>query len=419
VASKTKLPSDSLKSSASIPAPPLGGGFGRELANWLFPAFLAMILVGFVAIWKLGNSPGNSNPVRSLFIAMNAATCSGFNESPGLGSLNETGQGITLALIICGSLFSMIVGGLAVIRIARLSISDLELICTAVAVEFVALAVGTSLLWDSDRTPFQALFLAASAFGNCGLFIAGLPKPTDVPVHAVILPLSVLGGLGIPVLIEAWRAVIFHRKFSVHSSCVLTVSAWLYVGGLILLLAMNLAGRGTPSWTQIKDQLPGDSVLAIQSRTGGLAIARVSDLTIQARWLVVLLMAIGASPAGTGSGLKTTTLVELCRGPRKLLAGKSTGRSFGIAVVWLLVYMGMVMAAVLLLSYVYGPEPSDNILFNAVSGISNVGFTNTLVPDQKNILFAYCAIILLGRMAPLMVLWWMAESTADAELAIG
>jgi Trk-type K+ transport system membrane component len=130
-------------------------------------------------------------------------------------------------------------------------------------------------------------------------------------------------------------------------------------------------------------------------------------------------MAIGASPAGTGSGLKTTTLVELCRGPRKLLAGKSPGRSFGIVVVWLLVYIGMVMAAVLLLSYVYGPEPSDNILFNAVSGISNVGFTDSLVPDQKNILFAYCAIILLGRMAPLMVLWWMAESTADAELAIG
>jgi Trk-type K+ transport system membrane component len=112
---------------------------------------------------------------------------------------------------------------------------------------------------------------------------------------------------------------------------------------------------------------------------------------------------------------------DACRAlPRAAQApGKSTGRSFGIAVVWLLVYMGMVMAAVLLLSYVYGPEPSDNILFNAVSGISNVGFTNTLVPDQKNILFAYCAIILLGRMAPLMVLWWMAESTADAELAIG
>jgi hypothetical protein len=39
--------------------------------------------------------------------------------------------------------------------------------------------------------------------------------------------------------------------------------------------------------------------------------------------------------------------------------------------------------------------------------------------DQKGLFFAYSAIILVGRMAPLMILWWMADTTTDAELAVG
>jgi len=58
-------------------------------------------------------------------------------------------------------------------------------------------------------------------------------------------------------------------------------------------------------------------------------------------------------------------------------------------------------------------------LFNAVSAMSNVGFTVSPVPDQTSLFFAYSAIILVGRMAPLMVLWWMAETTEGGEVGIG
>jgi hypothetical protein len=39
--------------------------------------------------------------------------------------------------------------------------------------------------------------------------------------------------------------------------------------------------------------------------------------------------------------------------------------------------------------------------------------------DEKGLFFAYSAIILVGRMSPLMVLWWMADTTSDADLAVG
>jgi Trk-type K+ transport system membrane component len=117
--------------------------------------------------------------------------------------------------------------------------------------------------------------------------------------------------------------------------------------------------------------------------------------------------------------LKSTALVELARGTRRLLSGQAAGRPFAIAFVWLAVYLALALAATMLLAYVSGGDPADGVLFNAVSALSNVGFTAWPVPDEKGLFFAYSAIILVGRMAPLMVLWWMAETTSGAELAIG
>jgi trk system potassium uptake protein TrkH len=409
------------KSKSTPPAPALPpaivGGFGRDLSNWLFPAFLAMILLGFYCIWKFGSPAGNPNPVRALFIAMNAATLSGFNVSPGVGGLNDFGQWTALLLIIGGSLFTMIVGGLAVIRILRLPFTDGHLIRAAFIAQAAVLLIGTSLLWDSDRSPFQALFLAASSFGNCGLYIADVPRP--FLIHAVVLPLTILGGLGLPVLMEVYRTIVLRAKLSTHSKSVIVSSAWIYVIGLIFILLLNQAGRGFFTWDEFKSQLPSSSALTVESRTGGMGIIPMSDVTQPARWLMVVLMMIGANSAGTGSGLKATTLVELCRGTRKLLRGETPGRSFAIAFVWLAVYLGLALAAVLLLAYVSGSEPADNILFNALSALSNVGLTASPLLDEKGLFFAYSAIILVGRMSPLMVLWWMADTTSDADLAVG
>jgi trk system potassium uptake protein TrkH len=400
---------------APIPALPLGGGFGRDLANWLFPIFLLMIVAGFLAIWKIGSAAGNPNPVRALFLAMNCATLSGFSEGPGVGGLNNVGQWIAFLLIVGGSLFTMIVGGLAVIRIVRLPFTDMELITSAVIVEAIVLLVGSSLLWEVDRSPFQAMFLAGSSFGNCGQYVSNFPKP--ILIHAIVLPFSILGGLGLPVLMELWCAIVFRAKMSLHSKTVLAATAWLYILGLLLILGLNLAGH---SWTDvIARQLPDASILSVESRTGGLNLARIDTLSQPSRWILVVLMIIGASPAGTGSGVKTTTIVELAEGIKKLLRGESVNRSFAIAIVWIATYLGLLLGATLLLSHVSGNDSGDNTLFNAVSAMSNVGLTAAPVPSQKSVMYAYCAIILVARMAPLMILWWMAETTADAELAVG
>ena len=109
-------------------------------------------------------------------------------------------------------------------------------------------------------------------------------------------------------------------------------------------------------------------------------------------------MVIGASPAGSGGGLKTTTLAELVRGAYRLLNGQPVSRSLGIAMAWLGIYIAMVLGAAVLLSHLDSSAAADKVFFNAVSGVSNVGLSMTELPDEARLMYGYSAIMLLGRM---------------------
>ncbi|MGD1277095.1 MAG: potassium transporter TrkG [Tepidisphaeraceae bacterium] len=395
-----------------------GDAYGRWVVNWMFPCYLGMIAVGFWAIWWSGFPAGNRSAVRALFCAMNGATLTGFDQSPGLSGLNFFGQFVILIMMIVGTLFSLIAGSLAVTRIVRLPFTDDQVIYAAVGAQCLALLVGTGLLMIGDRTLFQAVFLAAAAFGNCGLSVGNLPNASSIATHAIVLPMTILGGLGLPVLMELIRAIRRRQRLSDHTRTVLVTSAWLYVVGfgLLFLLSVNLH---TLKWRWAADTAKADSVVSIESRTGGLPIVPIHGIGQSAQWIVIILMAIGASPAGTGGGLKTTTLAQLIRGTRRLLAGEQVSRSFGFAVAWLGIYAALVLGSAILLSHISRASNPDGALLNAVSGLSNVGFTLTQLPDMRSLLYGYCAIMLVGRVAPVMVLWWMADNTTEADVAIG
>ena len=86
---------------------------------------------------------------------------------------------------------------------------------------------------------------------------------------------------------------------------------------------------------------------------------------------------------------------------------------------WLASYAGIVLGAAMLLSYVIPEIGGDGALFNAISAASNVGLSQVEIPDRSNVYYALSAIMLMGRMAPPMILWWMVESKVETDLAIG
>jgi Trk-type K+ transport system membrane component len=63
--------------------------------------------------------------------------------------------------------------------------------------------------------------------------------------------------------------------------------------------------------------------------------------------------------------------------------------------------------------------PADRILFLVISAASNVGLSHDPIAITGPGLYILSATMLLGRLMPLCVLWWMAQTTHDAELAFG
>jgi len=164
-----------------IAAKPYSPPEAPTLAGWLFPGYLAVMFIGYLLLRiPVATVAGQElSMVRSLFWAVNAATLTGFPQTTDIDKFPAFGQDVIFGLVVCGTLFTLIIGGTAVSRILRLGHSDAKIAWCAVVAETSAIFIGALfLLFDRDRTTFQAVFLAASAFGNSGLILGAPPDAT-------------------------------------------------------------------------------------------------------------------------------------------------------------------------------------------------------------------------------------------------
>jgi Trk-type K+ transport system membrane component len=130
-------------------------------------------------------------------------------------------------------------------------------------------------------------------------------------------------------------------------------------------------------------------------------------------------MFIGGARGRAAGGLKLTTLVVLFAGARRALRNEPAGRAFGIALVWFGIYLLLAFGSMLWLLNSAPEISSDRALFITISAISNTG----LSPDPLSITaangYVLSTAMALGRFLPIGVLWWMAWTTKDADIAVG
>jgi len=404
-------------------APP-GWRSARRLSLGVLLVYLAAtVAVGISTRYPGVVASGNETTVdRAIFTALNAATLTGFQQTMGVREMSATGwigPTLLLALTFAGSLLSLMVGGLAAARILRLRHTTWQIIRAALVSVLLAAVAGGAVLVGSGRIVFEAVFQAASAFGNSGLWLGAAPSTTAAASYLVLLPLAVLGGLGLPVLIELSDRMFGGLPLSRHSRVVLALAAIVYLIGLAALVAAQTpaaAGGGWPAW---HDTLASCSVAAINSRTAGMPFESPAAFTAAGQWVLMALMLIGAAPAGTAGGLKVTTFWHLAAGVRDALAGRAVHRAAGIAAVWVCIYLLVLFAGFLLLLVAVPQVPADRLLFLTTSAIGNVGLSHDPVSITGSGLLVLSGLMLFGRLAPLAVLWWMAETTTDAQVAVG
>jgi trk system potassium uptake protein TrkH len=190
-----------------------------------------------------------------------------------------------------------------------------------VAFTFLFEAGGAAILtyfWSKEfpfgRALYLGIFHSVSAFctAGFGLFPDNLAGYRDsVLVNLTIIVVSIIGGIGFFVLYDLCRFLIkvikrqCPRRLSVHSKlAVIVTAAVMLTGTFIVLVAEKWPDNlGLPGKLMIS---AFQSVSA--STTDGFNTIDIGAMAPMGLTFLMLLIFVGASPGGTGGGIKTTTL---------------------------------------------------------------------------------------------------------------
>ena len=193
----------------------------------------------------------------------------------------------------------------------------------------VLYAFGFTDIDNPLRRLWASLFHVISAYNNAGfgLWAKNLEAYRDNPVvNGVIASMIVIGGIGWRVIndlwVNRWRLQRL-RRLSLHTRLVLRTTLVLIVGGALGLLVTEHFGYEATAlgdlslWQKLQITL----FQSVSTRTAGFNTIPLSAETITdaGLLLMIVLMFIGASPGGTGGGIKTTTFAILMGATRSTL----------------------------------------------------------------------------------------------------
>ncbi|GBC99368.1 Ktr system potassium uptake protein B [bacterium HR17] len=311
-------------------------------------SFAALIAVGTVVLWLPVSAAREPLAfVDALFLATSAVCVTGLTPIDPGRDLSPLGQGFLLLLIQLGGLGYMTVAAFVAVALRRRLSAEQraivgllhgdwwdarQIVRHVIGFTFLAEALGALALFialDRYELPWTtqlwfSVFHSVSAFCNAGLDVFGAvgaergwggslqPFARD---PLVLLPIAALigaGGLGFLVVAEIADRVRQRRfRWSVHLRVVVTVNAILWCGGALLLWLFEASNLATLGQQPLPVQILNAFFHAVAARTAGFAAVPIGEMTATSLWLLCLLMFIGASPGGTGGGIKTTTAAVL------------------------------------------------------------------------------------------------------------
>jgi Trk-type K+ transport system membrane component len=209
--------------------------------------------------------------------------------------------------------------------------------CVMAAGTLVLYGFGFADIGNPIERLWASLFHAISAYNNAGfgLWSDSLMRYRDnTVVNGTIAFLIVTGGLGWRVINDIWsnrrrlldlRRSLSLRQLNLHTRLVLRSSLILIlVGGLGLLFTEQFAVGGVIEPLGLGQRLRVTLFQSITARTAGFNTVAFSTSTFSdaGLLLLIMLMFVGASPGGTGGGIKTTTFATLMGATRSTLQGR-------------------------------------------------------------------------------------------------
>ena len=290
---------------------------------------------------------------------------------------------------------------------------------------------------------WAAVFHSISAYNNAGfgLWSDSLERYNANPVvNGVVMVLIITGGLGWRVTsdlaTQGFRRGRGRRRLSLHSRLVLRTSFLLIGFGTLGLAMTEWLNKGgvfiEMTWSERWMTALFESVTA---RTAGFTTVPLSleNITESGLLLLMTLMFIGASPGGTGGGIKTTTVAALMAATRSTLRGREAVvirnreiadkvvlRAVGITVASLLFVL--MMALLISVSSNLNGEDSFTfleMLFTCISAFATVGLDLGVTAELSR--FGQAVLLLgmfVGRLGILLLLSAIWEAATREQIHI-
>lgn len=415
---------------------------------------MKIILLGYCFIILLGTvllrlpaavRDGSEQSVLTAFFTATSSTCvTGLVRADTCTNWTLFGQAVILVLIQTGGIGFMTICisalsltkkniGLASRSLMQNSISAPQLGGIVRMTKFISLGtfliegIGALLLafyfcplLGLGRGIWYSVFHSISAFCNAGFDLMGIQGEysslTSVVgnwyVNLIIMLLIVIGGLGFFVWRNLLDSKFQYKKMLLHTRIVMFVTAFLILGGALLLFLTEHGGDAYHD-KSLSEQIAASFFQSVSARTAGFNTVELARMTEAGRFILICLMMIGGSAGSTAGGIKTTTFAVLMLSIITTFRHRKSVEAFGrrmedgiarTASCVFMLYLLLSCGGAVLISRIEGIAFLD-ALFETVSAIATVGLSVGLTPTLGIMsCLILCFLMIFGRVGSMTML---------------
>lgn len=231
--------------------------------------------------------------------------------------------------------------------------------------------------------------------------------------------------MGFIVCVDVWKFIVkANKKMTLTTRIIIYVTTWLlFTGTALLFLTETFGGSYTPDLKIICSFFQSMTALT----TVGFNTVNIAGLSKSAIMLLAILMIIGASPSGTGGGLKTTTFTAIIGLIKSIIKGEKQIRFWNspipedrvkAAVATLSYYLATLAIGIYLVTLVEKAAFIE-IFFECASALGTVGLSMGITAALSAMGKIFIILLMfLGRVGPLtfgMALYVKPELIFDDE----
>ena len=256
-----------------------------------------------------------------------------------------------------------------------------------------------------------SIFHSISAFCNAGFDLLGgfrsLTGYVDNPLLVfTITSLIIFGGIGFVVIYDLRSNLFNWKKITIHSKIAILTTIILIILGTLIIGLLEWRNPGTMGPLSIRGKILSSYFQSVTPRTAGFNTLNIGNMRNATLLFIILLMFIGASPGGTGGGIKTVTFTVLISAVRATLMGYENVEIMerklywdSVRKAWALFFLSIGLIFIswftLLISENLLPI---NLLFEVISAFGTVGLSTGITPSLSTVgRIVIILVMYLGR----------------------